>query len=167
MDLHHAGYVHESTFGNKGKDPDGTEIQWIDDRTMRADFYYYSNDNYVGVTGEKTKNYHIFQRPSTTWNRVINENGDKFVFIHVAMRATSPTTTQWYLTGSTNYMPNMVPNELSEYMMKRITRQVAFIEDREQLENMESESLKEKYAYKIILPLDDIYEKWSLGPEGI
>ena len=62
MDLHHAGYVHESTFGNKSKDPESTEIRWLDDRTMRADFYYYSNDNFQGVTGEKTSNYHIFQR---------------------------------------------------------------------------------------------------------
>ena len=166
MDLHHAGYVHESTFGNKARDPDGTEIKWLDERTMRADFYYYSNDNYKGVTGEKTSNYHVFQQPSTTWNKVLNQAGDKYVFIHVAMRPTSPTTTKWYVTGSSNYMPDMIPNEISEYMMKRITQQVAFIEDKTQLESMETEDMKEMFAYKIILPLDDIYDKWYKGPSN-
>lgn len=166
MDLHHAAYLHESTFGNKVKDPEGIKMIWIDERTMRADFIYYSNDNYVGLTGEKTTNYHIFQSPSTTWNKVLNENGDKNVFVHVAMRATGPKTTKWYLTASTNYVPNVIPNELSEYVMKRITKQVAFVEDKHQLEKMESEDIKDKHAYKITLPLDDIYNFWHEGYYG-
>ena len=45
-------------------------------------------------------------------------------------------------------------------MLERITKKVAQMEDRTQLENMESENEKQKFAYKIQLPLDDIQNAW-------
>ena len=164
MDLHHAGWLHSSTFGNKFKDPDDVNILWLDNRTMRADFNYYSNDKYQKVTGEKTFNYHLFQSPSTTWNKVFNGDKSNFVFIHLAMRPTSPTSTQWYLTGASNYVPSILPDAFSQFILERITKQVALLEDRPQLESMETENNKLKFSYKINLPLDDIYNNWYNGP---
>lgn len=167
MDLHHAGWLHASTFGNKFKDPDGIEIDWIDEKTMRADFTYYSNENYEKLTGGTTSNYHLFQEPSTTWNKVLNGDKSKFVFIHIAMRSISPEETYWYLSAASNYIPEFLPEEISKLMLERITRKVAMMEDRTQLENMESEEEKNKFAYKIALPLDEIYNAWYRGPVNI
>lgn len=164
MDLHHAGWVHSSTFGNKLKDPDDIKTIWLDKKTMRADFNYYSNNNYKKVTGDTTENYHLFQFPSTTWNKVLNKEKNKYVFIHVAMRPTSPTTTHWYLTAGSNYMPEQTPKGFSEYFLEKITRQVAQIEDKGILENMENDDMKDIYSYKINLPLDEIYCEWYNGP---
>lgn len=167
MDLHHAGWLHASTFGNRFKDPDGIQIDWLDNKTMRADFTYYSNDNYEKLTGGTTSNYHLFQYPSTTWNKVLNGDKSKFVFIHIAMRPISPDETYWYLTAASNYIPEFLPDDISKLMLERITKKVAKMEDRTQLENMESEDEKQKFAYKIQLPLDDIYNAWYDGPKNI
>lgn len=163
MDLHHAGWVHASTFGNKLKEPTKFKSVWTDKQTLRVEFKYFSNDNYKKITGVTTENYHVFQSPSTTWNKVTNDHNDKFVFIHVAMRPTSPTTTQWYITSSSNYIPEQTPSEVSKYLLEKITRQVAQIEDKEILEKMENDDMKNLYSYKVKLKLDPIYDKWSSG----
>lgn len=162
MDLHHAGWVHSSSFGNNIKDPDTFEKKWLDDRTLRIDFNYYSNDKFKTYTGVKTSNYHIFQYPSTTWNKVFNHNNEKFVFIHVAMRAMSARTTKWYVTSSSNYMiKNIIPYQLNELLLEKITRKIAELEDKVILENLQSDELKTRYSFKIQLPFDDIYTEWQ------
>lgn len=164
MDLHHAGWVHSSSFGNNLKDPDTFEKKWLNKRTLRINFDYYSNDKFKTYTGVKTSNYHIFQYPSTTWNKVLNHDKQKFVFIHVAMRALSASSTKWYITASSNYMmKNVVPYQLNELLLEKITRKIAEFEDKVILENLQSDTLKKKYAFKIQLPFDDIYTEWQYG----
>lgn len=162
MDLHHAGWVHSSSFGNKINDPDTFDKKWLDNRTLRIDFDYYSNDKFKKYTGKKTSNYHIFQYPSTTWNKVLNEDKQKYVFIHVALRAISATSTKWYLTASSNYVDNpILPETLKDFVLEKMTRQIAEFEDKVILENMQRDEYKNRYSYKIKLPLDDIYSEYN------
>jgi len=162
MDLHHAGWVHSSSFGNNIKDPETCEKKWLDERTLRIDFNYYSNDKFKQYTGTKTANYHIFQYPSTTWNKVLNEDKSKYVFIHVALRAISSSATQWYITASSNYIENAIlPYQLTDFLLERITRKIAELEDKVILENIQSDEIKNRYSYKIKFPLDDIYSEWD------
>ena len=55
MDLHHAGWLHASTFGNRAEDPRGATTTTAGDE-MRVQFEYVSNDA-RDVTGDTTANY--------------------------------------------------------------------------------------------------------------
>ena len=51
MDLHHAGWLHARHLVIDLK-IQMESIEWLDDKTMRADFTYYSNDNYENLQEE-------------------------------------------------------------------------------------------------------------------
>lgn len=161
MDLHHAGYLHASTFGNNMRDPEAVECEWEDANTMRASFAYISNDKYASLTGTTTSNEHVFQKPSTTWNRVRSSDGSRFVYIHLAMRPVAEDETHWYVSAASNYVPTWLPAPTQSRILESITRRVAAVEDRAQLEGMVPERAR---TGEVTFPLDDIYTEWLLGP---
>lgn len=160
MDLHHAGWLHASTFGNRVKEPRGVTTT-INRDEMRVEFQYVSNDAFRELTGNSTSNYHVFRKPSTTWNKVTSSNRENFVFIHVAMRPIDEKTMQWYVTSASNYIPAWLPSSVRVKGLEKITRRIAQKEDKVQLEKMASEQAKSEHAHVVTLALDTIYEEWS------
>lgn len=159
MDLHHAGWLHASTFGNKMEDPKGTRTQ-ITGNDLRVEFEYVSNSAFRDVTGSTTSNYHVFRKPSTTWNKVTSEDGQKFVFIHVAMRPINEELVEWYVTSASNYIPMWLPLQFRQESLEKITRRIAQKEDRVQLERMATEAAKQEHSNQVKLTLDTVYDEW-------
>ena len=160
MDLHHAGWLHSTSFGNNVEEPAGMHSEWVNANELRVNFEYISNSLYKGMTGARTSNYHVFRRPSTTWNKVTSSNEQQFVFIHLAMRPITERRVEWYVTSASNYAPAWIPGPLREFALERITRQIAQREDARQLERMVSEDAKRAHAGHVNLMLDSVYDEW-------
>ena len=156
MDFHHAGWVHKNTFGNYLGEPDFVKEKWSRKGELVGSFVYNSNEVYERYTGAQTNNAHVFCKPSTTYN-IVKGMGN-FMVIHLAMRSITPDKTRWFLTSSSNYLPaNLVGN----FILEQMVRKVAFTEDKNQLDNMASDSLKSEESFKIDLALDGIYSEWN------
>lgn len=161
MDLHHAGWLHASSFGNAVRDPvDICTTTWGQRGAMRVTFQYVSNPSFQDITGATTSNYHEFRAPSTTWNKVTSEDGTKFVMIHIAIRPVRETTMKWYVTSVSNYIPVAIPSPVRTALLERVTRRVAQLEDRGQLHMMVSKNAKNVHAGLVELPLDKVYSEW-------
>lgn len=156
MDFHHAGWVHKNTFGNYLGEPDMVKDKWNRNGELVGNFIYKSNDKYSQKTGEQTNNAHVYCRPSTTYNVV--KGLDKFMIIHLAMRAITPNRTRWFLTSISNYMP---ANAIGNYILEQRIRKIAYFEDKQQLDNMATDLEKEEDSFKIDLALDGIYSEWN------
>ena len=189
-DFHHPGTVHRNSFGNK-MDNAVKEVkeQWVSPSELQAHFTYESNQKYSKRTGTETKNMHAFCLPSTTYNRVslnlisinsvTNSNNEKTeskiqkiintndtsMVIHVAMRGISENKTLWLITARSNFGSlSAGSSTISQMLLKTVLRQVAQREDAVQLAKMASDKYKRKYAYKVKLPLDNIFEYLQQPP---
>lgn len=160
MDWHHAGSVHKNTFGNSVKAPVRVLERWLDKDRFRVDFFYESNQRYKGVTGSRTKNYHEFLLPSTTYNKV--SNGEQALLIHVAMRSRGEGKTVWHVTAQSNFVPN---NFLGKILLSTAVAYIVEKEDAVQLQDMASNSeFRQQHSGHTKLQLDGVYEKVLAGP---
>ena len=152
MDVYHASHVHSSTFGNINFYPNMVKKEKVKDGVYKIEFNYQTNRKLKKVIGSLSENYHIFEEPCTTWNKV--ENSGSFVFIHVAFRSVSDTQTEWFVTSCSNYLSTLVPSPLREQFLLYITNRI-LDEDSEQLSWMAPVELKRKHSGSIYLPHDD------------
>ena len=160
MDWHHAGSVHKNTFGNAVKEPSRIVERWLNKDRFRVDFFYTSNEKYSRFTGGRTKNYHEFILPSTTYNRV--SNADNGLLIHVAMRSTGVGSTIWLVTAQSSFVPN---NALGCFLLSRAVEYIVNNEDGIQLQDMGNMDMRRaQYAGEVKLPLDGVYQKVFDGP---
>ena len=162
MDFHHAAFVHKNTFGNYAGEPEIIEEFWNKYGQLEGKFNYGSNDNFGQYTGGDTQNEHIYCEPSTTYNIVRGKDG-KFMITHLAMRSISEKKTKWFLTASSNFVPN---GPIGNAILERMVRKVAIEEDGEQLRKMATDEEKMKHSFKFKLPLDSIFYDWNKKYEG-
>ena len=160
FDVYHPAFLHASSFGNGMGAPSTLQETWQDAETMRLDFEYLSNANFAKRTGKRTANHHVFVFPSTVYNVVEAQKNaasdPKSLLIHIAMRATSPTSTAWLVTAASDFIPH-------SSLLEAAVRRVAEREDAGQMANMASDAMKAKYAYRTGLPLDQHTAGYTFG----
>ena len=160
MDWEHAGWVHANTFGNADAISNTREI-WQDDGSLKVEFDYVSNERYTKTTGQSTKNYHVFTLPSTTYNKVTSsERHDRYLLLHIGMRATSNVSTSWYITAQSSFLPN---NNICKLILWAAVWYIVTVEDGAQLQSMMNplDPWRRKYSGLVSLPLDGVYDAFN------
>lgn len=107
MDVNHPAHVHNNMFGFGSNIPP-TNVKKVqyphDDEKIGFSFNYHSVSNLVHFKREirKSKNFHIYEYPYSTWSRVSLPSGEH-LFVNVNMLPLSRNKTRWLVTLQHNF----------------------------------------------------------------
>ena len=180
MDVNHPGHVHQTFgFGN----PDANALENLksykyNDEKLGLSFNYKSNSNLVHLKRElkKSRNFHIYEYPYTTWSIVSLVNNQNLI-VNVNMLPLGPNKTRWLVTLKHNYW-NKYPHEkkLMEFAarcilfqdkvqmskqalengLKRMVMYQEVFENEEHMEDMKT--MFKKYQYPDMVSVTKLYD---------
>lgn len=157
MDLNHPAFVHNNMFGfGSNVPPENIETYKYNDDKIGLAFTYKSNSNLAHLKNglKKSKNFHIYEYPYTSWSRVSLPNGEHLI-VNVNLLPIGPNKTRWFVTLKYNYW-NKYPYE--KLLMEFAARCILF-QDQLQLSKQSMENaLKRMVVYQEIFDNEEHIE---------
>jgi phenylpropionate dioxygenase-like ring-hydroxylating dioxygenase large terminal subunit len=133
MDVNHPAFVHNNPLGFGSTVP-ATNFKIIkyprNDEKIGISFSYKTNRNLHRLNGElrRSKNFHIFEYPYTTWSRVTLPNKEQ-LFLNVNFLPISENKTKMLITIRHNFWKTSVEKAMIDFMTYCV-----FSQDREQMQ---------------------------------
>jgi len=156
FDVNHPEFIHNNIlgFGNNNS-PISNLKTYAYKNKLGLFFNYNTNTNfkYLKDNLKKTKNFHIYEYPYTTWS-CVSMNNKENLFVNINFLPLSKDKTRWFITLNHNYWKSDLEMKLMEYAGRIIIEQ-----DRNQLNNQAKDSyLKSQWINQVKLTNEEHLE---------
>jgi phenylpropionate dioxygenase-like ring-hydroxylating dioxygenase large terminal subunit len=148
MDVNHPAHIHNNLFGfGSNIPPTNLHTVMYPNNTDKIGltFTYKSKSNLAHLKRElrRSKNFHVYEYPFTTWSRVSLPTNEH-LFVNVNMLPLSPNKTRWLVTLKHNFWKTSVEKRFMKFAADCILYQ-----DKEQMKRQSEESaLKKMVIYQ-------------------
>lgn len=140
MDVNHPAYIHNNIFGFGSKIPP-SNLKTIkypkNSDKIGLSFNYISNNNIAHLKRElrKSKNFHVYEFPYTTWSRVTLPTNEE-LFVNVNMLPIARNKTRWLITLKHNFWKSSIEKRFMNFAADCILYQ-----DKQQMNRQENDSI--------------------------
>lgn len=142
MDINHPAYIHNNIFGFGSSTPPSNikTISYPNNDKIGISFNYESKSTLVHLKREirRSKNFHIYEYPYTSWSRVTLPNKEE-LFVNVNMLPLENDKTRWLVTLKHNFWKSSIEKRFMKFAADCILYQ-----DQQQMNRQTPESVLKK-----------------------